>query len=105
MTPLRGTAQKTIYLCAHIMYTESMAETKTIALDKEAYNLLRMQKGADESFSDVVKRIAGRRRKLSDFAGVWKAMSREELRRIEDAIERGRELDRERAAALLKRMG
>jgi predicted CopG family antitoxin len=82
-----------------------MTETKTIALDKEAYELLRKRKGADESFSDVVKRLAGRKRKLADLAGIWKSMSREEIKRIEDAIEKGRELDRERAAGLLKRAG
>ncbi|OGS51411.1 MAG: hypothetical protein A3K65_00155 [Euryarchaeota archaeon RBG_16_68_12] len=81
-----------------------MTDTKTIALDREAYELLKKRKGPRESFSDVVKRLAGKRRKLSDFAGVWRTLSREDVRRIEDAIEAGRRLDRERAAGLLKRM-
>ena len=80
-------------------------ETKTIALDREAYELLKKQKASGESFSDVVKRIAGNRRPLSAYAGIWKGMSRSELRRIEQAVKRGRELDRERAAGILEKLG
>jgi predicted CopG family antitoxin len=80
-------------------------ETKTIALDREAYELLKKRKASGESFSAVVKRLAGTRRPLSAYAGIWKAVSRSELRKIEEAIERGRELDRDRAAGLLKKLG
>jgi len=80
-------------------------ETKTVALDKEAYELLNRQKDKDESFSDVVKRLARKRRPLSDFIGIWGKMPREEIKKIEEAIIKGRELDRKRAAELMKRWG
>ena len=78
---------------------------KTIALDEEAYGLLRREKKGGESFSDVVKRLAHRRRSILEFAGAWKKMPPEDLRKIEEAIRRGRELDLERQERLLKRMG
>ncbi|HYY48571.1 MAG TPA: antitoxin VapB family protein [Thermoplasmata archaeon] len=81
-------------------------ETKTIALDREAYDLLRRRKRKDESFSDTVKRIAREARPLSDFAGVWKKhLSDADLEAIEKAILRGRTADRERMRKLLARQG
>jgi predicted CopG family antitoxin len=46
-------------------------DTKTVALDQEAYALLRRAKQDGKSFSDVVKRLAGKGRKMMDFAGAW----------------------------------
>lgn len=81
-------------------------ETKTIALDREAYDLLRRRKRRDESFSDAVKRIARDARPLSGFAGVWrKHLSDADLAEIEKALARGREADRERTRKLLARQG
>jgi len=74
--------------------------TKTIALDREAYELLKNRRRPGETFSDVVKRIARNRRPLSAYAGIWKTMSQSDLRKIERAVARGRQLDRERAADL-----
>ena len=78
-------------------YSDCM-DTKTVVLDREAYELLCAQKDKDESFSDVVKRLARKRRPLSDFIGIWGKVPREDLKKIEEAMRRGRELDRERAA-------
>ena len=80
-------------------------DIKTVALDKEAYELLSNLKDKDESFSDVVKRLAKKRRPLSDFIGIWGKMPREEIKRIEEALVKGRELDRKRAAELMKSWG
>jgi predicted CopG family antitoxin len=81
-------------------------ETKTIALDREAYELLRRRKRKGESFSDAVKRVARGARPLSDFAGVWrKQLSDSELEAIEKAIARGREADHDRVRKLLARQG
>lgn len=80
-------------------------EIKTIALEREAYDLLKAQKASGESFSDVVKRLAGRRRPLSDYAGIWKEIPKKDLKKIEEALERGREMDRERLSKLLRRLG
>ena len=44
---------------------------RTVALDPEAYDLLKRQKRAYESFSDAVKRLARPRRPLTSFAGMW----------------------------------
>lgn len=78
---------------------------KTIAVDEEAYRLLRREKKGEESFSDVVKRLARRPRSILEFAGAWKKMPPEDLRRIEEAFRKGRQLDLERQERLLKRMG
>jgi len=48
--------------------------TKVISLSEKAYATLRKRKRQNESFSDVVLRIAGERERKSilDFAGAWK---------------------------------
>ncbi len=78
-------------------------DIKTVALDREAYELLRKRKKQGESFSDVVKRIAAPRRPLTDFAGIWKDIPGEEFRKIVEAIRKAREMDLERMDRLLKR--
>jgi len=78
-------------------------ETKTVALDREAYEFLRKRKKPGESFSDVVKRLAAPRRPIADFAGIWKDIPRDEFRKIVEAIRKARELDLERMDRLLKR--
>jgi predicted CopG family antitoxin len=76
---------------------------KTIALDHEAYDLLRRQKEEGESFSDVVKRIARKRRSFLDFAGAWKDVPKRDLDRIREFLRRGRELERERTVDRIRR--
>ncbi|HEX9339703.1 MAG TPA: antitoxin VapB family protein [Thermoplasmata archaeon] len=81
-------------------------ETKKIALDREAYELLRRRKRKGESLSDAVKRIAREPRPLSDFAGAWrKHLSERDIREIEEAIARGRAADRERMRKRIRRLG
>ena len=81
-------------------------ETKTIALDREAYELLKRRKRKGESFSEAVKRIARRARPLSDFAGTWRRhLSVDDIEAIEAAIARGRDADRDRQGKLAKRLG
>lgn len=48
--------------------------TKVISLSNEAYLTLKKMKKPNESFSDVVMRIASKEKKKSilDFAGIWK---------------------------------
>ncbi len=71
-------------------------ETTSIALDREAYDLLRSQKRPGESFSQVVKRLVGNRRPLSSFAGAWKNMLERTYREIQSERKRRRELDEQR---------
>jgi predicted CopG family antitoxin len=71
-------------------------ETTSIALDREAYDLLKSHKRPGESFSHVVKRLAGRARPLGSFAGAWKDLPEKALRGLEANRKRMRELDEER---------
>jgi len=80
-------------------------ETKTIALDREAYEALRRHKRKGESFSEVVKRLAGRTKPITELAGLWKDMPAEDLQKIREYLRRSRELDRERLGRLVKRWG
>lgn len=60
--------------------------TKTISLDERAYEQLRRHKREDESFSEVVHRLAGER-SWSEVAGIW---SDGEIDDVEAAIEDAR---------------
>jgi len=79
-------------------------ETKTIALDREAYDLLKAQKRKGESFSVVVKRLLRPHRSLLDLAGAWKDAPPDKLAAFEKARRDMREMDRKRMDRLLKRM-
>lgn len=70
--------------------------TKTISLDEEAYERLKSHKREGESFSDVVKRIAGER-SWTEVAGI---LSEEEAEQLEGILEKGRERSRERRERL-----
>lgn len=69
--------------------------TKTIRLDDEAYERLKNQKSEGESFSDVVKRLAGER-SLLDLAGI---LSDDQAAAVEDAVADLRESENEQLAA------
>lgn len=79
--------------------------TTTVALDREAYELLRRQKRMDESFSDVVKRIGRPHVPLSKFAGSWKDIPKEVRAAIDEARASARRLDDERRERLLTALG
>lgn len=74
--------------------------TKTVSLDEEAYERLAARKGKGESFSDVVKRLAGER-SLLEIAGV---LSDEEAKELETAIEEGRERSRQRSDRIAEKL-
>lgn len=67
--------------------------TKTISLDEKAYDRLKAHKKEGESFSDVVKRLAGER-SWREVAGI---LTEEEANDVEDAVEAGRERSRKRS--------
>jgi predicted CopG family antitoxin len=79
-------------------------ESKNVALDTEAYDLLRKEKRRGESYSDVVKRLVRRSRSSLDFAGAWKDLPKKEVDEVRDIIRRGREQDRERMQERTKRL-
>lgn len=65
--------------------------TKTISLDEEAYERLKAHKRDGESFSTVVKRLAGER-SWREVAGIWA----DETDDVAEAIADGRERSRAR---------
>jgi len=69
---------------------------KTISLDEEAYEHLKAHKREGESFSDVVRRIAGER-SWSEVTGI---LSTEEATHLQDSIAAGRERSRGRRERL-----
>jgi len=70
--------------------------TKTISPSDEAYELLRRQKLADESFSDTVIRLARHGGRLSEVIGMYPELrGRTELARL--VKENRRRLDRRMA--------
>ena len=78
---------------------------KTVALDPEAYEMLRRQRRSGETFSDAVKRLSGRRRSILDFAGIWKDIPNEDLARIRTFLKEGRRRDLERIERLFRKEG
>lgn len=76
-----------------------------MALDEEAYSLLRRSKKGDESFSDAVKRLARPKRPLADFAGIWGDLTAKERRALDRVYAELREADRRRAELVRKGWG
>ena len=66
---------------------------RTISVDEEAYERLRAYKREGESFSDVVKRLAGER-SWSEVAGI---LTDEEAEALEEAVAAGRTRSAKRA--------
>lgn len=71
---------------------------RTVNLSEEAYDLLASRKQDRESFSDVVKRIAGER-SLFEIVGV---LDQEQAKKLEDRIKAGRERANRRRARQLR---
>jgi predicted CopG family antitoxin len=84
------------------MYAISNMASKTVALDTEAYELLRRQKREEESFSDAVKRLARPRRPITSFGGMWKDMSEKERKELDLTYSKLHDADRRRAERLRK---
>ena len=67
--------------------------TKTISITEEAYERLRMKKEKNESFTDVVNRITGKRN-IMEFAGI---LTDEDAKQMKEHIKRRRQASRERS--------
>ena len=67
--------------------------TKTISITEEAYERLKMKKEKNESFTDVVNRITGKR-SLLELAGIF---SEEDAIKIENHIKERRAASRKRS--------
>ncbi|MFZ1023213.1 MAG: antitoxin VapB family protein [Thermoplasmata archaeon] len=79
--------------------------SKTVALDIEAYELLKGQKRAEESFSDAVKRLAHPRRPISSFTGVWSDMSTKERKKLDQIYSDLHKADQRRAEKIRRSWG
>ena len=75
---------------------------KTVALDPEAYEMLRRHRRAGETFSDAVKRLSTKRTSLLEYSGIWKDVPEVELEQIRDFFREGRRRDRERMRRLFR---
>ena len=59
--------------------------SKNISLTEDVYELLKRMKMGEESFSDTIRRLAGRSR-LSDCAGLWSDVPEEEMTALFESI-------------------
>lgn len=82
----------------------AMSSPKTVALDREAYELLRRQKREGESFSDVVKRLARPFVGLTDLAGAWKDYPEDRWRDCQSWRKEVDAIDEKRHERLMRRM-
>ena len=76
---------------------------RTVALDEEAYAMLKSKRRSGETFSDAVKRLARPKRPLTDFAGVWGDMTTKERARLTEIYSQLREAELNRAIRVQKR--
>ena len=60
--------------------------TKNISIMDDAYHLLAKNRRKGESFSNVIRRIALKKKDIMDFAGSWKNVSDEEAEKIKEDI-------------------
>lgn len=72
--------------------------TKTLNITEEAFELLKAQKGPNESFTDVIKRLAGDR----SLEGLVGLLSSEKADALERSVLEGRKRSRSRRARQAK---
>lgn len=75
--------------------------TKTISIMEDAYNLLLRKKHEDESFSELIRRITGRKKDIMKFAGAWKDISEGEVESMKDNI---RSIRKRATSEMLKKL-
>ncbi len=74
--------------------------TRTVALDDEAYRLLKAQKRGQESFSEAVKRLARPRKSITAFAGIWSDLSDTQQKKLDRVYSEMKAADIRRADQL-----
>ncbi len=74
--------------------------TKTISIMDDVYKLLLINKMRNESFSDVIRRSVSRKRDIMEFAGVWKDVSGEKIKKMKNSI---KEIKRKSTEDLLRK--
>ncbi len=78
---------------------------KTVALDPEAYEMLRKHRRSGETFSEAVKRLSGGRRSILEYSGIWKDLPDTDLDQIRRFLREGRRRDRERMDRRFRKEG
>ena len=78
---------------------------RTVALDEEAYDLLKRAKLKDETFSDAVKRLARPRRPLSEFAGRWSDLKSADRAALMGVYRESRKADERRSEQIRRAWG
>lgn len=94
---------KCIYRFAYT-YTHGSKQklgTKNISISDEAYSRLATQKRENESFTDVINRITGKR-SILELRGL---LTKKEAKEMIDDIHEVRRLSRKRLAATIRKMG
>jgi predicted CopG family antitoxin len=76
--------------------------SKNVALAEDAYRLLASHKKPGESFSDVVRRLAGRPNPM-DFIGAWKDIPPKEIAEMKRTLQKERRLADEKLKRKLAR--
>ena len=64
--------------------------TKNIAIRDEAYDLLARYKLSGESFSDVIIEHFSKKKKLTDYAGIWADVPEKDWKEFEENVARAR---------------
>ena len=65
--------------------------TKTLTITEDAYDILARQKKEGESFSSEIRRLLGRKTRISDLAGSWSDVTEKEAEEMKGVIRRQRE--------------
>ncbi len=60
--------------------------SKTIAVTEDVYTLLSRMKLKGESFSEMLARLARKKGRLSECAGLWRDISEEEIEELKEGI-------------------
>ena len=73
---------------------------RTVTLTKDAYDALSALKNEGESFSEVVRRLAGSQILLSAFAGAWATAPPEKVREVRQFLRDGDRLSKAKLRGL-----
>jgi predicted CopG family antitoxin len=60
--------------------------TKTITIMDDAYELLKQEKAANESFSDVIRKVIPKKKSIWDFVGALKDLGEEEAENLRRTV-------------------
>lgn len=78
----------------------SKMPTRTISITEEAYERLKVMKEKNESFTDVINRVTGKR-SLLELAGI---LSEEDVDKMEEFIKKSRLASRKRMDEIIKKL-